>query len=149
MTIEEYIQRDLPFYHVTPRSNLQSILHNGLKKGRNGICVVRSNEPALIDEIACRQIGTCGERTFSIIKLLPQEKNISQFEVCEDSIAEVTAPLHNYILKEKIEIQEKDVYMEAYTPELMSDINDKDIVALTGYVPPARPSINLDLEQWS
>ena len=51
MSIDEYISNNLPFYHVTPRINLEHILKQGLKKKRYGICVVRSKEKAILNHI--------------------------------------------------------------------------------------------------
>lgn len=156
MTVEEYLQRDFPFYHITPHSNLSSILKDGcLKAGLNGICVVRTCKEAIIDEIICRQINTTSGDSFSIIRLSPIEKKITLEEVCEDSVSERTAPLHNYILRSRIEIVETDVYKEEYMPKCMSPepIPDEEIVALTGYVHPALPSRSDDidnaLKEWS
>lgn len=156
MTVDEYLKRNLPFFHITPYSNLSSILKTGrLKAGKNGICVVRSFKTSIIDEIVCRQINTMDEKQFSIIKLLPQEKNITLEEICEDSVEERTAPLHNYILKPEISVDKNDIYIEQYTPKCMSDeqILDEEIVGLTGYIIPARPFIDDNLQktidEWS
>ena len=52
MTLQEYIDQDLPFYHITPSSNLGKILREGLIAKRcNAICVVRSDNPDIWKEI--------------------------------------------------------------------------------------------------
>ena len=46
MTIQEYIEKDMPFYHITKASNKESILKYGLLPKNcicNAICSVRSD----------------------------------------------------------------------------------------------------------
>lgn len=46
MTVQEYIDKNLPFYHITPAINKDGILKDGLHRGKNynAICVVRSDQ---------------------------------------------------------------------------------------------------------
>ena len=143
MSIQEYIYNNCPFYHVTKESNIQSILRYGLKKkGQNAICVVRSKDTCILDEII-QQINTDGTQHFAVIELLPQKHGITADIVCEDGIDEPTAPLQNYIVKDVITIEEKDIIIRNYGANKYNGSINKDIIAemrLTGYKIPQRPN---------
>ena len=54
MTVQEYIDSNLPFYHITPAENRDGILKDGLHKGDeyDAVCVVRSDKFSVLYEIA-------------------------------------------------------------------------------------------------
>ena len=142
MSIDEYIERNLPFYHITPKSNLENILKNGLEKRKLGICVVRSKDEAVLNEVI-RQIDTYNSQVFSVIEIRPKEKGITADIVSEDGITAVTAKLHNYIVTERIPIEEKDIVYSDYKPNhSVYTIPEEIIVGLTGYHIPKRPFID-------
>lgn len=142
MSIQDYIKSNMPFYHVTPMSNLDSILESGIKKGGcNAICVVRSKDKGIIDEII-RQINVGGECRFAVIKILPQKHGISADMVCEDNVEEPTAPLHNYIVKDLIEIEEDDIVIMDYKADYKDAIDERELNRLTGYILPGKPEID-------
>ena len=59
MTIQEYIEKDGPFYHISLLSNMDSIIQIGLlPKTCNAICVVRSDEQIVWDNIIATQFTT-------------------------------------------------------------------------------------------
>ena len=65
MTIEEYINRNLPFFHITKMENVDEILRIGLllskeSGARHGICVVRSEADDIISEIIDCQLQVDG-----------------------------------------------------------------------------------------
>jgi hypothetical protein len=114
MKADDYITQNLPFYHITKMECLDSILQNGLlksrKKGaRNGICVVRTDADDIISEIIDRQLQETGEELFGLIRLFPQNHNISVFDFSTDPIDEEISPICNYIVKEPLHIQETDI----------------------------------------
>lgn len=116
MTIEEYIENDLPFYHITLLSNMDSILQKGLlPKICNAICVVRSDEKIVWDNIIATQFPTGIKQKYCIIKLTPNRHRINTENVAEDSTEEPTQPLHNYIADIPcIKIDKSDVICENY-----------------------------------
>ncbi|MDO5331682.1 MAG: hypothetical protein Q4E99_03295, partial [Bacillota bacterium] len=131
MTIKEYIEDDLPFYHVTKMSSKPLILDQGLLAKRcNAICVVRNCDNDILYEII-RQIGVPESGPFAVIKLIPSKHGITVDMVCEDSVDEKTAPLHNYIVKDKINISKEDFCINDYTPsESDCMLDDSKIIAL-------------------
>ena len=142
MSIQEFVNSNQPFYHVTSMSNVDSILKNGIKKGRlNAICVVRSMENSILDEVI-RQINVSGEKYFAVIRILPQKHNVIADIVCEDTVDEPTAPLQNYIVKDVIKIKEEDIIIKDYEAKFKNCLEDKSIVKLTGYILPGRPENN-------
>ena len=149
MTIQDFIRDDCPFFHITGVSKLPSILSDGLKAKRcNAICVVRSQDRNVLNEI-CRQVCNTGkDRLFAVIKLTPSKHGITADMISEDSVSEITAPLHNYIHKSVIPISEEDVIINNLTIEEIETCIDKDhIVSLSGYLRPKCPSFDADLEK--
>jgi hypothetical protein len=143
MTIQEYINKNLPFYHITKTALLPKIMKEGLKSGINGICVTRNIDPDVLYEIISRQIDDGGDDTFSIIELSPAKHEFTADDVCEDSVEEITAPLHNYILKKSITIDEDDVIKRDYKPDIQyAEIDESKIKALEGYTQHARPNLS-------
>ncbi len=115
MTIKDYIEKDLPFFHITRASNKDNILNNGLlPKTCKAICVVRSNEPIILDTIIATQLGDIKHK-YIIIKLSPKKHGIKVENVAEDSVDETTQPLHNYIVDiPSIKITESDIICDNY-----------------------------------
>lgn len=70
MTVKDYLDNNSPFYHITPSSNMESIINNGLKWKNGGICVVRSNEPEIWREIINGQLAY-PDQYYDIIKICP------------------------------------------------------------------------------
>ena len=120
MSVDEYINQNLPFYHITKTESLDTILQEGLLrcKTARGICVVRSEAKDVICEIIDRQLYTLDvdrSTKFSLIKLTPQKHNIQACEVIEHPKDEEAAPLYNFINKEIIEITEEDIVNRNFT----------------------------------
>lgn len=148
MSIDEYISSNLPFYHVTPSKNLNSILKDGLKRGKYGICVVRSDVKAVLNDITY-QINLDNTEEFAVIRILPKEKGITPDIVSEDSVTDRTSILHNYIIKDRIPIEEKDILYKDYRPNPSDyDIPDDILTGLTGYHIEKRPFIDPTLEEF-
>lgn len=116
MSVEDYIEKDLPFYHITPLKNKESILTNGLRYGlqKIGICVVRSGDYRVIDFITENQLSFMNEESsYCVFKIIPSKFNIQAGEVKPDTtIYEETNALHNYIKRSKIDVDESDIYIE-------------------------------------
>ena len=147
-TIQEYIKKNRPFYHITPKSNLKCILAKGLLYKGEGICVVRSCEEEILNEIINKQINNKEEEFFAVIKIKPRNKGISDEVVCEDSVDEPTAPLHNYLTVDKIEISEEDVFIKDYKPSQKISQKRYEEYRLTGYKQEARPKIPKELKDY-
>ena len=136
MTIQEYIDMDAPFYHISLLSNMDSILKNGLlPKTCNAICVVRSNEKIVWDNIISTQLPSGIEQKYCIIKLSPRKHGIIADNVAEDSIDEPTQPLHNYIVDIPcVKIDSVDVICENYVvPKSPGPVPNEMIERLEGY----------------
>lgn len=147
MSIQEYIEKDLPFFHVTPMSRIIDILEKGLKKGTcDAICVIRSDNKSVLNEVI-RQINIGNEENvFAVIRLLPHKHHIKSSMVCEDSVDEPTTPLHNYIIKDAIKIDLEDVIIQdlCFSNEIVFD--NSLVEELSSYEQPARPKIDSDLK---
>ena len=136
MTIQEYIEKDLPFYHITNLHNKKSILKYGLKPKRcNAICVVRSGEQIVWDNIIATQIPDGIKQKYIIIRLIPSKHGIGVNNVAEDSVDEPTQPLHNYIADiPSIRIDESDIICDNYAvEELPGPVSEELIESLEGY----------------
>ncbi len=145
MTIEEYIEKDLPFYHITLLSNRESILENGLlPKKCKAICTVRSDERIVLDNIIATQLITGIKEKYIIIRLIPSKHGIGVDNVAEDSIDEPTTPLHNYIADiASIRIEESDIICNDYLVEkLPGPVPKAMIVSLEGYTRKPIPDIS-------
>ena len=144
MTIKEYIEKDLPFYHISGLINKDSILKNGLKPMTcNAICVVRSNEQIVWDNIIATQLTEGIEQKYIIIKLIPSKHGIGVDNIAEDSISEPTTPLHNYIVGIPcINIDESDIVTDSYIVKGNPDpVPDDLIVCLDGYTHKPIPNV--------
>lgn len=146
MTVKEYIEKDLPFYHITPICNRESILASGLKRGvsYNAICVVRSDDEEIWYDIASTQLSDGGKyREFIVIKLLPSKHGIEPIDVAPDDVTEPTSPLHNYIVRQELQIFRDDIVKTLNTTEHNPTyINEDRIVHLTEYLRLGPPTFN-------
>lgn len=114
MTVQEYIDNNLPFYHITNMESLDSVLQEGLLRSRKpgarfGICVVRSDADDIISEIIDCQLQEDGTELYALISLFPEKHNISAADISRDPINEAIGPMCNYIIKEPILIGEEDI----------------------------------------
>lgn len=144
MTIKEYIEKDLPFFHISSLSNKDSILKNGLLPMRcNAICVVRSDEHIVWDNIIATQL-TEGIKHKYIIKLVPSKHGIGIYNVAEDSTKEPTTPLHNYIADIPcISIDESDIVADSYIVKGNPyPVPDEMVVRLEDYTRKPIPDIS-------
>lgn len=137
MTVQEYIENDHPFYHITRMNYLCSILEEGLlrNKTKRGICVVRSDEEDVLYEIIDRQLHTLDVNdltTFALIRLTPQRHGILASEVIEHPNDEVAAPLYNFIDKKVIKITEDDIVRRDMQIGKWRETKT-DVVGLTDY----------------
>lgn len=146
MTVQEYIDQDFPFYHISNIYNKDNILRDGLfssnrKDCRHGICVVRSMEDDIISEIIDRQLQNSANDRFMLIKLQPGAHGIRPTDVSIDPADEVISPMCNFICKEQISIQPNDIIQENLSVGRWRETQTK-IQELTNYLRNA-PSINL------
>lgn len=144
MTIHEYSNCNLPFYHITPKRNVKRILTDGLQPRLFGICVVRTNDDGVINHIASTMLSERGDREFSVIKLLPRKHRINSSMVAPDSAEEPTTPLHNYIvINQPIPITEDDIVNNLFKITSDSTFYKDLAVSLTGYERTSLPNIKI------
>ena len=145
MTIKEYIEKDLPFFHISSILNKDSILIYGLlPKGCHAICVVRSGERIVWDNIIATQIPEGIKQKFVIFKIIPSKHGIGVDNVAEDSISEPTTPLHNYIADIPcISVDESDIVADSYVVEgNPAPVPKELIVSLDDYTRKPIPDIS-------
>ncbi|MFN3402868.1 MAG: hypothetical protein ACK40G_02160 [Cytophagaceae bacterium] len=107
---EEFLRFGLPFYHITPTRNIESILENGLEnRNGRGICVVQKNHILVIKYIVDMMLIGDGDTDFSIIKILPNEHGIESKEIAFDGVQEATNCIHNYIRRGRLRIRKEHV----------------------------------------
>lgn len=151
MTVQEYIDKNLPFYHITPAINKDGILRDGLHCGKavKAICVVRSDDKDIWRDIAESQLSAGGKHNeFIVIKLLPRTHGIKAIDVAQDTIQERTSPLHNYIVKEVINVVEGDFIDNFSIKEGHGKPVDKyKIQSLTGYLREGLPMLSDELKR--
>lgn len=151
MTVQEYIDKNLPFYHITPAINKYGILRDGLHCGKavKAICVVRSDDKDIWRDIAESQLSAGGKHNeFIVIKLLPRTHGIKAIDVAQDTIQERTSPLHNYIVKEVINVAEGDFIDNLSIKEEHGKPVDKyKIQSLTGYLREGLPMLSDELKR--
>jgi hypothetical protein len=110
MTLQEWIEGNHSFYHITQLSNIPSILREGLKNGNpRGICVIRSNHPDIIEYICQTMLFVSDEVDFAIIEIKPKNHNLTSNVISNDDVVEITNPLHNYIRKIPLHIEPSDI----------------------------------------
>lgn len=151
MTVQEYIDKNLPFYHITPAKNKDKILEQGLLM-RNGsikaICTVRIDDKDIWCHIAETQLSNGGKyEEFIVIKLQPSKHCIEAKHVAPDTIKEETTPLHNYIVKD-IKVEEKD-FIQSFSIKRGHNkmIDMSKIECLTGYQIQGLPRISKELKE--
>lgn len=143
MSIEEYIEANLPFYHLTNMDSLDSILEAGLLRSRKpgcrfGICVVRSRTDDIISEIIDCQLQETGRERFALIEFFPKENGITANDVSIDPVNDVIAPMCNYVCKEPIIITRTNIIRQNILVGLWRFTNC-EIVQLTDYRCPVPP----------
>ena len=151
MTVQEYIDKNLPFYHITPIEYEYDILKQGLlrSKGRvKAICTVRSDDEDIWHHIAETQLSNGGiYKEFIVLKLLPKKHSIEVANVAPDTIEEETTPLHNYIVKD-IKVDKEDIVKSFSIKSECSKMIDKSkIKHLTGYQIEGLPRISKKLKE--
>lgn len=129
MTIQEYIDADLPFYHMTDITNKDDILQSGLSNRSNiqGICVVRSNDNRVLHFIAQQIMGmstTASNKNFCVFKIIPSKCNLTANDFGWDITTEFTNPLHSYIKKKTLNVTGEDI-CKYYT---YMDENDENTI---------------------
>lgn len=151
MSIEDYISQNYPFYHITPLTNLESILTAGLQKAksktRDGICVVRTSDEDIINEIVDTQLqeyNETQEQIFALIRLRPKKHNITADVVAADPVSEDNSHLYNYLCMDVIRVDEQDVICRDLKVGRSGNAKIlKDIVELNGYRIPSPQTVQL------
>lgn len=94
------------------------------KRNQTGICVIRNIDPIIIEYLCQAMLFTTDETEFSIIEIQPLRHILTPNEIINDSVYEITSPLHNYILRDSLAIDGGDM-VEVYTinPKGISDLN--------------------------
>jgi len=110
MTIQEWINQNLSFYHITPTRNLINIYDSGIEnRNGRGICVIRTNNEQIVRYICEMMLIAEGDSDFSIIEIKPNDIQLTAIEVINDNVVELTNDLHNYIVRDRINITEANV----------------------------------------
>ena len=145
MTIQEYINQNLPFYHITPSTNIDGILRNGIEARRcHAICVIRSDSHEVWKEIIHGQLVF--STNYAIIKIEPQKHKVEACDVAPDSTEEDwTGPLQNYIVKHNIVVDTNDIVETSFYRGNRPDFDSIRhlVVALDGYERPPIPDISI------
>ncbi len=106
----EFIDLDLPLYHITPTRKIESILKNGLQnRNGKGICFVQKKHPLVIKYIVETMLINEGDNDFSVIEIKPKSINLQHHEIKNDQVYEKTNCIHNYIDREVINVAEKNI----------------------------------------
>lgn len=148
MTVQNYIEQNRPFFHITKMDNIESILANGLQRrfshSRNGICVVRTDAEDIINEIIDSQLydmETDPNTKYCLIKILPNKHGITVSDVAEDPINEKMRHAYNYLCKDIIMIDEEDIVKRDLSiGNFRECVNEVD--PLEYYVIPCPPIVN-------
>lgn len=145
MTIQEYLNENLPFYHITLSVDKDANLKEGLRAGNcAAICVVRRNNCDIWRDIIHNQL-CFDNQEFAVIKLLPRKHGILLEEVAPDSVDEPTKPLHNYIVKQSDNVDETDFVETNFDRGVAPDLTKIGnlIVPLEDYLHTEIPSIEV------
>lgn len=137
MTVQEYIDNDLPFYHITPIINIKSILQYGIQPRSCGaICVVRGDDEEIWEDIISTQLAKLDKNIeFAIIKLTPSIHCIQAIDIAPDDVIDPTNDLHNYIVGKTIQITEADIVKTIFTNDAKTrEIPDSKKEKLTDYL---------------
>lgn len=112
---QEFIDFQLPLYHITPTRNIENILEHGLKNNNGkGICFVQKKHPLVIQYIVETMLINEGDEEFSIIEIIPSKLGIQSNEIINDEVYEKTNVIHNYVTRNKIEISRENI-IDTYT----------------------------------
>jgi hypothetical protein len=128
MSINDFSNSDLSFYHITPSSNIDNIIKNGLQcKNPFGICVSQSKHPLVVKYITEMMLNNGEDTEFSIIEINPKKHNIKHNEIIRDNVEEGTNEIHNYIKRNNIKILPKDL-IDTYTANPLGIANPQQII---------------------
>lgn len=148
MTVDDYIDNNLPFFHITDARNKDSILQNGILANKGGICVVRTLVPQVIKYIVDEQLSggfdnpLTGQKDIAfsgeyiIFKISPLDKGITSDNIVEDGQGyntSLTSPLHNYIKIKEIVVSEDDIVKQEKQTSGIANLDGIKIEPLTGY----------------
>lgn len=141
MKVDIYIRNNFPFYHLTKMDNLEYIMYYGLRKSmsksRSGICVVRTLDEDVINEIIDCQLHTLCEgddTSYALLKITPKKHGITADVVAPDPISERNNSLYNYLCVDTITIDESDVIKRDLKPGRVCNAKIlKDIIELEDY----------------
>ena len=143
MTVQEYIELDLPFFHITPIENKESILKYGLHRGKhfNAVCVVRSDEDVILHDIIISQLSNIDDdRDFIVIKLIPSIHQIKAIDVSPDDVSDPTNSLHNYLVDKTFLVSEMDIIKTIPIKNCVCvQINESKKEGLEGYLRGEKP----------
>lgn len=137
MTINDFINSNFSFYHITPSSNIDNIIKNGLQwKNPFGICVSQSKHPSVVKYITEMMLNNGEDTEFSIIEINPKKHNIKSNEIIRDDVEEGTNEIHNYIKRNSISISEEDVvgsytanpYGISNVPQIVVELRSKGLL---------------------
>ena len=128
MTINDFINSNFSFYHITTSSNIDNIIKNGLQcKNPFGICVSQSKHPLVVKYITEMMLNNGEDTEFSIIEINPKKHNIKSNEIIRDNVEEGTNEIHNYIKRSNISISKEDV-VDSYTADPYGIGNEPQII---------------------
>lgn len=110
MTRSEWIENNFSFYHITQTRNLESIYLTGIEN-RNGlgVCVVRSRHELIVRFICEMMLNINDDLDFSIIEIIPSNIQLRPEEILDDNVEELTNCLHNYIIRDSIQVTKQNV----------------------------------------
>lgn len=112
----EFIDLDLPLYHITPTRNIEGIIKNGLQnRNGRGICFVQKKHPLVIKYIVETMLINDGDNDFSIIEIKPKSINLGHHEIKNDQVCEKTNCIHNYIARNIINVAEENIIQTYHT----------------------------------
>jgi hypothetical protein len=125
------------FYHITPYSNVDKIIAEGLKWGKqNGICVITTNHELIIEYVTEMFLVEKGDKRFAVFQIDPIRHKLSPTDIMKDSSSEFTNPLHRYIKRDKLFLRSSD-YIQSYITwpygipdleKLKADIRKADLI---------------------
>jgi hypothetical protein len=105
-----FLAQNRPFYHITPTSQVESILATGLqKKNILGICCALTTDEIVIRHIIDTQLKTSDENDFTIIKIEPFKFELKIGELARDQTLELTNILHLNIVRDSLQVTSDDI----------------------------------------
>lgn len=133
MTLEQYLEQNRPFYHITAENNMECIREKGIENrmdrvvGRRlGVCVTRSNDLDMWKYIAERYLLMDG-KDFNVIELHPQNYALSPKSITADNADLPISNIHNYINRPSLHIfpDTRILDLEFPSPDESYHINQK------------------------